>query len=271
MKYLFLIIVIFCGDRLNCQQFSSVEDIYVCPPCNTKCDELEHATPGKCTHCGMALITKAEREKMEKTNEMTIAFYLQDGVEVLDFAGPMEVFSYAGFKVITVSKTKEPILSQGILNINPDYSIEDCPQTDILAFFGGNSGEAMNDTKVIEWIKSRQEVQYYFSVCTGAFLLGEAGLLDGQTATTFHQSVENLRSRYPKADVRADVRFVDNGRVITTAGISAGIDGALQLVQNIKGKSVAADVARYMEYDKWQPEEGLVMPGAASYNPGSNN
>lgn len=206
---------------------------------------------------------------MLKRNKMKIAFYLHNGVEVLDFAGPMEVFSYAGFDIVTVSITEEPIISQGILKIIPDYSIENCPKTDILAFFGGNSFEARKEENVINWIRTREDIKYYFSVCTGAFLLGEAGILEGQTATTFYMSIDEMKKRYPNTDVRSDVRFVDNGRVITTAGISAGIDGALHLVQKILGKNVAVEVAKHMEYDKWQAEEGLVMPAAESYNPGS--
>ena len=190
--------------------------------------------------------------------KLTICFYLQDGVEVLDFAGPMEVFSYSGFDVFTVSKTKKPILSQGILKVIPDYDINDAPEADILAFFGGNSNTASNDEQVIAWVKN-QKPDYYFSVCTGAFILGKAGLLDNLTATTFHSSIDALRKEVPKAKILSDVRFVDNGNVITTAGISAGIDGALHLVSKLKGEEIAKSTAFYMEYDKWVPNEGLVV------------
>jgi transcriptional regulator GlxA family with amidase domain len=194
--------------------------------------------------------------------KMSICFYLQDGVEVLDFAGPMEVFSSAGFRVFTVSKTKEPLLAQGILKIIPDHSIADAPQADILAFFGGNAGRASDDPAVIDWIRSRKaDTKYFFSVCTGAFIMGKAGILDGLTATTFHSSIEGLRKDFPSTKVLADVRFVDNGKVITTAGISAGIDGALHLVAKLKGEEVARQVALYMEYDKWVPGQGLVLDG----------
>lgn len=195
------------------------------------------------------------KEELSKT----IAFYLQDGVEVLDFAGPMEVFAYAGYKVFTVSKTKKPIQSQGILTVVPDYSIADAPEADILAFFGGNSGVAVNDKKVIQWIKKQEAIQYHFSVCTGAFLLAEAGLLDGKTATTFHNSLDDLEKNYPEVDVRRDVRFVDNGEIITTAGISAGIDGALHLVAKLQGLNAAKRTAYYMEYDNWVPGDGLIL------------
>ena len=190
--------------------------------------------------------------------KITIAFYLQDGVEVLDFAGPMEVFSYSGFEVFTVSKSKRPIVSQGILKVIPDYDIYDAPRAEILAFFGGNAQTASNDEEVIAWVK-KQKPNYYFSVCTGAFILGNAGLLDNLTATTFHSSIDALRNKFPKATILSNVRFVDNGNVITTAGISAGIDGALHLVSKTKGEDVAKNAAYYMEYDKWVPNEGLIV------------
>jgi transcriptional regulator GlxA family with amidase domain len=190
---------------------------------------------------------------------MIIAFYLQDGVEVLDFAGPMEVFDYAGFKIFTVGKTNAPILSQRILKITPDYSIDNAPQADILAFFGGNGVPASKDPQVLDWLrKQAPKAQLLFSVCTGAYFLGRAGLLDGLTATTFHDNVEDLRSILPKTKVLANTRFVDNGHVITTAGISAGIDGALHLVARLKGDAEAQRIAKEMEYDKWIPNEGVI-------------
>lgn len=231
---------------------------YVCPPCNNSCDQLVFEKAGVCSHCGMKLLEKGKTEV--KDPQITVCFYLYDGVEVLDFAGPMEVFAYAGFKVITVAKTKAPLLSQGILKIIPDYSIADAPQTDIFAVFGGSDDVAANDPEVISWIKSRDKAtKSYFSVCTGAFIFGKAGLLDGLTVTTFHKSIQSLQSEVPKAKVLKDVRYVDNGRVITTAGISAGIDGALHLVAKIKGKAAAANVAKYMEYDKYTPEQGMDL------------
>lgn len=94
------------------------QEVYRCPPCNSMCDQLIFHQAGTCQHCGMDLITQEEEN-------LTIAFYLQDGVEILDFAGSMEVFSYAGYEVFTVSKTKEPIYAQRVLKVLPDYSIGD--------------------------------------------------------------------------------------------------------------------------------------------------
>lgn len=229
--------------------------VYVCPPCGA-CDSLVFHVPGNCPHCGMKLINK----DAANNRQISICFFLYDGVEVLDFAGPMEVFSYAGFRIFTVAKKKEPLLSQRILKVMPDYSIADAPPADIFAVFGGNDDVAANDPEVIRWIQSRDTTtQSYFSVCTGAFILGKAGLLDHLTVTTFHRSIGSLQRQVPNARVLENVRYVDNGRVITTAGISAGIDGALHLVAKLKGKEAAMEVARHMEYDKYVPDQGLVV------------
>jgi len=235
---------------------------YVCPPCDTICDTKTFKKEGKCTVCNMDLITKEKRDndliKALKSKKI-IAFYLQSGVEVLDFAGPMEVFAYAGYEMFTVSKTKEPIISQGVLKIIPDYSIKDAPEADVLAFFGGNAHNAYEDKEVMKWVQDRANVGLYFSVCTGALILAKAGILDGKTATTFHSALDDLEKNYPKVDVRRNVRFVDNGTVITTAGVSAGIDGALHLIAKLQGLEKAKEVAFYMEYDKWIPGEGLIL------------
>ena len=191
-----------------------------------------------------------------------IALFLHDRVEILDFAGPMEVFIAAGFNVYTVSETKDPIKAMGELTILPDYDLTDCPIPDMVAFFGGGGAyRVAQKPSVKAWMaKVFPETDLQFSVCTGAFFLGEMGLLDGNTATTFHSAIPSLQEAFPKADVRDDVRFVDNGRVITTAGISAGIDGALHLVGKLKGMEQAISVAENMEYTGWEPEKGLVLP-----------
>ncbi|MEP3207725.1 MAG: DJ-1/PfpI family protein [Maribacter sp.] len=258
MKKLVQVLILCCILGQVTAQNQTQSNTYVCPPCNQSCDKVEYNSPGVCEHCNMILV--------RKDHSKTIAFYLQDGVEVLDFAGPMEVFAYAGYKVFTVSEKIQPIKSQGILTIIPDYSIENAPKADILAFFGGNSSAASENTAVIQWVKNQSEVKYHFSVCTGAFVLAQAGILDGKTATTFHNALENLAVQYPKVKVRKNVRFVDNGKVITTAGISAGIDGALHLVAKLQGLNTAKRTAYYMEYDNWQLGNGLVLSDDNPYH-----
>lgn len=272
MRTALVLLFLFGISQVNAQNPAAADSIgYFCGICGGDCDTMTFHHPGVCPHCRMTLIkqTYAERRGLIKKLQrpMTIAFYLQDGVEVLDFAGPMEVFSYAGFKVFTVSRKKEPITAQGILKVMPDYSIDDAPPSDILAFFGGNAGPASQDPAVMAWIKGREAgTKYFFSVCTGAFIIGRAGLLDSLSATTFHSSIESLRQTLPQTHVLAGVRFVDNGKVITTAGISAGIDGALHLVSRLRGEGTAKEVAEYMEYDKWVPNQGMVI-GKANDGP----
>jgi len=266
LRQVIVFAVILFSSVINGQQHKKHK--FVCPPCDNICDTNTFEKSGKCDVCNMDLITikKRDNDALEASKgKKKIAFYLQDGVEVLDFAGPMEVFAYAGYEIFTVSKTKEPILSQGILKITPDYSIKDAPEADVLAFFGGNAHNAYNDTEVMDWVRNRANVDLYFSVCTGAIILAKAGILDGNTATTFHTALDGLENNYPKIKVRRDVRFVDNGKVITTAGVSAGIDGALHLVAKLQGLEKAKEVTFYMEYDKWNPGEGLILTKNSPY------
>ncbi|SDG20696.1 DJ-1/PfpI family protein [Chitinophaga filiformis] len=254
MRHLFILLL--CMPLWGMAQQKEAD--YVCPPCG-QCDAIVYHKPGVCPHCGMTLILR-DTVKASQQQSYTICFYLYNGTEVLDFAGPLEVFSYAGFKIFTVGKTKAPVTVQGILKVNPDYSIQDAPPADIFAIFGGDDDVAAGDPEVINWIKSRDSsTKAYFSVCTGAFVLGAAGLLDNLTVTTFHNSIQSLQKAVPSAKVLANVRYVDNGRIITTAGISAGIDGALHLVAKLRGEAEALRIARHMEYDKYVPAQGLVV------------
>ncbi|MEM6813026.1 MAG: DJ-1/PfpI family protein [Bacteroidota bacterium] len=196
----------------------------------------------------------------QKTDIKNIAIYLQDNVEILDFAGPMEVFIVAGYNVYTVAKTTKPMKAMHYLTVVPDYSMDNAPTPDIVVFVGGGDINAAKDQEVKDWVKKvTPKSQLSLTVCTGAFFLAEAGFLDSKIATTYHKSIDYLQSEYPNIDVRKDVRFVDNGKVITTAGISAGIDGALHMVSKLKGEKFALEVAKGMEYDKWIPEEGLIL------------
>jgi putative intracellular protease/amidase len=272
--FLFIPIFFMCTTKMMAQGAgagapSADSMAYFCPPCSNDCDTIAYKEAGVCPYCGMTLERRriAARKKAMDGNAMddymkkiSVCFYLQDGVEVLDFAGPMEVFSAAGFRVFTVSKNKAPLKSQGILTVMPDYSITDAPSADIIAFFGGNTGPSVADEEFISWVRSRaSSTRYFFSVCTGAFILGKAGILDGLTATTFHSAIDGLRAALPATKVLSNVRFVDNGRVITTAGVSAGIDGALHVVAKLKGEDAATAATQYMEYDKWVPGQGLVV------------
>lgn len=232
--------------------------IYVCPPCgNPHCDHIVFNEAGSCPHCGMELEDLNIKDSLQK---ITVALYLQNNVEILDFAGPLEVFQIAGFNVFTVSKKKEKLIAQRVLSFTPDYSIDDAPPSNVMAFFGGGHVSPMKDVDVINWIQARiPTTEYVFTVCTGAFIAGKAGILDNLTATTYHSQIGSLQNALPKTKVVSDVRFVDNGKVITTAGISAGIDGALHFVAKVRSVEYAKAVAKAMEYEYWKPDAGLIL------------
>jgi transcriptional regulator GlxA family with amidase domain len=209
--------------------------------------------------------------------ERLVAILVYEGVELLDFSGPGEVFAAAHdasgntFRACTVAKTKAPVRSQGFVTVTPEYSIADCPAPDIVVVPGGSIPD--EDPELQRWVKRCAESsELVMSVCNGAFLLAEAGLLDGKEATTHHGSLQGLTGRYPKVRVLTNRRFVDSGPVMTCAGVSAGIDGALHVVERLLGAEAARRTARYMEYD-WRPDEiaaQLAEPGkTVTDGPGS--
>jgi transcriptional regulator GlxA family with amidase domain len=241
--------------------------VYACPPCD-KCDTLRFKQAGLCPVCGMTLEKISLGDWQERVrllhqspkDRISVALYLQDGVEVLDFAGPMEVFTAANFNVFTVSKTTDIIRSQGALWFKADYDIQHAPPADVTVIFGGETATSAADTALMTWMRNRiQSGKYTMSVCTGAFILAKTGMLDNKTATTFHSMNDILQRQYPNTKVLHNVRVVDNGTIITTAGVSAGIDGALHLVERLKGRQYAKSVADLIEYDKWVPDQGLVL------------
>jgi transcriptional regulator GlxA family with amidase domain len=201
-----------------------------------------------------------------RSSPRTVAIVIYDAVEILDFAGPTQVFAAAGngkddqsaFKVFTVGKANAPLMSHGVLKIVPEYSFENAPLPDILVLPGGNSDVVIQDKKAMDWIaRATAKSEITMSVCTGAFILGKLGLLKGKTVTTWYGAVERLRKAVPDATVQDGRRFVDSGRIITTAGVSAGIDGALHVVARLHGRGAADDTARYLEY-RWAPEPYLL-------------
>ena len=188
---------------------------------------------------------------------MIVAILVFDGVELLDFAGPTEVFAAAGrgaFDVYTVGATRDPIVSQGVVTVVPEHSFESAPQPDILVVPGGGVGSVMRSEAAGDWItNTSKDCTHVLSVCNGALVLANLGLLDGLEATTHHGSVAALKD-FSRVTVREEERYVDNGKIITTAGVSAGIDGALHLVRRLLGTEEAKTTAWYMEYP-WHATE----------------
>lgn len=213
----------------------------------------------------LGAVTQADAGPKPYTRNVAIVIW--DGAEVLDWAGPSEVFAAAAqlashgdqpaFLVYTVSKTKQTIVSQGFVDVIPDYDIETAPKPDIIVLPGGGTTLVTNDPTFLAWVgNAAREAEVAISVCTGAFILGEVGLLKDCDATTWYNAVPTLQKRFPQARVQPGRRFVDNGRVVTTAGVSAGIDGSLHVIARLLGKYVADRTAEYMEY-RWTPESYL--------------
>ena len=187
-----------------------------------------------------------------------VAILIFDGVEVLDFCGPFEVFAVTGarseekpFDVFTVAETAAPITARNGLSVNPNCTFADCPQADILIVPGGyGTRPLMHNQAVLDWIKAQaNHAELVMSVCTGALLLAKIGLLEGLRATTHWGAMELLREVAPNTIVLPDTRFVDNGRILLSAGISAGIDLSFHIVARLLGRAVAVETARWMEYD----------------------
>ncbi|HDX9628544.1 TPA: DJ-1/PfpI family protein [Bacillus cereus] len=191
-------------------------------------------------------------------NKWSVGIFLFDDVEVLDFAGPFEVFSVTEvheekpFTVYTVSQNGEMITARNGLKVKPDYSIEDLPPVDILIIPGGKGvreNEVKNET-IINWVRQQmKEVKLMTSVCTGALLLAKAGLLEGLQATTHWASIQTFKKDFPNVEVMENVKFVDEGHIITSAGISAGINMSFHIVKNLLGVEIAEETAKSMEYD----------------------
>lgn len=233
--------------------------VYVCPPCEAGCDDINHDKPGACPVCGMALIEKGSAENRPPAQRpqpprRNVAILVFDGVQIIDYAGPYEVFGQAGFNVYTVSEKGDAITTAMGMRVTPSFNLETAPKPNVVVIPGGEVTATQNNEKVIKWIQdTAKDADHVLSVCNGAYILAKTGLLDGQSATTFYDLIDGLVAAAPKTKVVTDKRFVDNGKTITTAGISSGIDGSLHVVSKLLGKGRAQQVALNMEYH-WQPE-----------------
>ena len=188
-----------------------------------------------------------------------VAFVMGPGSTMIDFAGPWEVFQDAGdgenqaFYLYTVSDSTDEIMTTGNflndkmngLRFRPDYIFADAPQPRVI-MMGAQGGHT---PAKIEWIKQAAvKADHVFSNCTGAFLLAKTGLLDGLPATTHHDFFDGFEKQFPKVKLVRDARYVDNGKVITSGGLTSGIDGALHIVERMLGRERAEHTIAYMEY-----------------------
>jgi transcriptional regulator GlxA family with amidase domain len=199
-----------------------------------------------------------------------VAIYIFDDVEVLDFAGPFEIFSVCGlrsggekpFNVYTVAE-KQNIRARNNLLITSNYLLADCPKPDIVLIPGGGgmhadgtpfgSRKEMHNEILLNWVKQQNKTtELMLSVCTGSLILAKAGLLEGLSATTHWKAVEAMQEAAPNTTLFPEKRWVDNGRIILSAGVSAGIDMSLYVISKLLGAAVADENAQYIQYDYWK-------------------
>jgi transcriptional regulator GlxA family with amidase domain len=186
-------------------------------------------------------------------DKMKVGILIFNEVEVLDFAGPFEVFSIASknnenlFYVETIGQTSEVISARNGLKVLPSAKFSDNSNYDILII---PEVIEINNMVVIDWIKEQQsKVKILASVCTGALLLAEAGILNGKKATTHWMDLDRLENDYAEVEVIRKVKFVDEGNIFTSAGISAGINLSFHIIKKFFGADVAISTAKRMEYD----------------------
>ena len=204
-----------------------------------------------------------------------VGILLYDDVEVLDCCGPFEVFTTASrvarrrgsftapFSVHTIACHDRRVAARGGLHLLASSTMVEHPPLDVLIVPGGMTGEVEHDERLIAWLRgAANDVGVTASVCTGAFLLAMAGVLDGREATSHWEDVDELERRFPAIKVRRNVRWVDNGPVVSSAGISAGIDMSLHLVRRQEGEALALATAAQMEYD-WTLNPDRSAPGSS--------
>lgn len=209
-------------------------------------------------------LSPARSQAASEKPKMNVAILIFDGVQIIDYTGPYEVLgSWRKRNVYTVAEKPDAVTTNMGMRVVPNYTFENQPKPDIMIIPGGGVKQHLENQNVIKWVKDNAaQARYVMSVCNGAFFLARAGLLDGLEATTTAGLIEELRAFAPKTKVVSDRRFVDNGKIITAAGLSSGIDGALHLIEKLDGKGWAQTIAYGIEYN-WQPEEGFARAALA--------
>lgn len=197
---------------------------------------------------------------------MNIGIYIYDDAEVLDFSGPFEVFSTASrisgkdnlFNVFLISETGNSVNARGGYSVNPSYGFNNHPTIDVLIIPGGVHTEEIRKKNVTDWIyETGSKSDKVASVCTGVFLLAESKIVINQNVTTHWEDIPELRNTYPELNVCEDVRWVDEGDIITSGGISAGIDMSLHLVGRLHSFDLAEKTARQMEFSRIEEGQGM--------------
>ncbi len=213
--------------------------------------------------------SQPQQKPQEKSAPRNLAILIFEGVQIIDYTGPYETFGHTysndglAFNIYTVSEKIGAITTAMGMSVNPKYSFENAPEPDVLVIPGGSVKGQLENQTVIRWIQNKSsKAEIVMSVCNGAFILAKAGLLDGLEATSTAGLIPSFRQAAPKTKVVDDQRFVDNGKIITTAGLSSGIDGSLHVIEKLFGRGTAQMAALGMEYN-WDPESKFARAALA--------
>jgi transcriptional regulator GlxA family with amidase domain len=199
----------------------------------------------------------ADRLTPPAKGKVPVAFLISEHATVIDFTGPWEVFQdvmipsrgasheeQMPFELFTVAGGPEPVRVSGGMRLTPDHTVENAPDPRVIVV-----PAMMASDRVLDWLRRKSATaDLTMSVCTGAFVLAEAGLLKGRAVTTHHDFQDRLKQKYPDLDVKRGLRFVEGGRLATAGGLTSGIDLALRVVERYFGRDTAEATARYMEY-----------------------
>lgn len=234
---------------------------YWCLMRGKPCDIVDHVEPGTCKNCGMPLVTKERYDAYfvkNYPNPKTIGVVLYRGFEVLDVYGPVEMWGNVNeYKIVTVAEEAGPVTSsQGTKSV-AEYSFSDCPQVDVLLVPGGMGTliEVNNEALLAFLKKQHEQTELTTSVCSGSWLLAKAGILDGLRATSNKLYFKQATTISDKVEWTPDARWVEDGKVITSSGVSAGMDMALHVIRKLKGEAEAEKIARWTEY-VWNRDPG---------------
>lgn len=195
-----------------------------------------------------------------------VGIVLFEDVEDIDYVGPLTVFGMAAhlfpeeMETMTISATGAAVRTSMGVSVLPHSSFASAGKIDVLVVAGGTGHRAaMLDQELIAWIAERaNDAEIVSSVCSGAFILGAAGVLRDQPATAAWMALDRLRTTFPSLDVRSGVRWVDEGGVVTSAGASAGIDMSLHLIDRLLGPAAAARIVKHMSYTGWPVREAVA-------------
>ena len=263
MCAMFACMVIFLALAPVTANAQDKDEIYWCPMRGNPCGIDDYEGAGKCDDCHMPLVLKSSMQKLTAQPELTLGVVLYNDFELLDVFGPVEMFGNVSLiKVVMIAEKAGDVKSTQGPTVKADYGFDDAPKIDLLLVPGGfGTIPELENQKLLDWLKDRSsKAKITASVCSGSALLAKAGILDGKRATSNKQFFDLATAQSDKVDWVWEARWVDDDDVVTSSGVSAGIDMALHLIERLYGSEVAEGIAIATEY-QWH-RDSTVDPFA---------